>query len=139
MPANPPKFIAQYTELYNAAAIAAKMPNDQSFHELIPAFLEYDYETLANSTLECIGSIGTLDGLAVLTLYEIDTFTAEPAEAVKSPKDQAVNGLWSHSLGQDSEWEVYRVEMAGGAVPDICAGQNVTFDSEYVAEYWFYR
>lgn len=139
MPANPPEFIAQYTELYDAAPLANALPNEQSFHELMPSLLQYDYATLSNSSLECMGSIGTLDGFAVIILNDIDTFQVASYEAVNSPANDTEDGVWSHSVTTDFEWEVYRVEMAGGAIPADCSGQNVTFNVEYVAEYWFYR
>ena len=139
MPANPPAFIAQYTELYNAAPLVAVLPNEQSFHEIIPSFLDFDYAMLSNSSLECLGSIGTLDDAAVITLYDIDTFEVSVFESVNPPGNASEDGLWSHSVSPDFEWDVYRVETARGAVPKICAGQNVTLDIEYVAEYWFYR
>lgn len=138
-PANPPQFIAQYTQLYNAAALVAALPNEESFHELIPDFLDYDYEMLANSSLECMGSIGTLDSLAAITLLDIDTFQVSPYEWMWPPGNRSIDGKWSHSVSEGFEWEVYRVEMTGGAIPIICDEQNVTIEADYVAEYWFYR
>ncbi|ETN37845.1 uncharacterized protein HMPREF1541_07468 [Cyphellophora europaea CBS 101466] len=139
LPANPPTFIAQYTELYNAAVLAANLPNEQLFHDLIPQLYGYGLGADDNSTLDCMGSVGTLDNTAVITLYDIATFRARPLESVSSPNDTAVNGLWSHSVSSDLAWEIYRVEMAGGAVPGTCLGQPDEFNIEYVAEYWFYQ
>jgi hypothetical protein len=138
-PANAPTFVEQYTQLYDAAALVAALPNENSFHAIIPDFLDFDYEMLANSSLECMGSIGTLDDLAVITLFDIDTFMVSPYEWVYPPSNPDFDGLWSHSVSEGFEWEVYRVEMAGGFIPRTCADQNVTIFTEYVAEYWFYR
>lgn len=138
LPANPPAFVSQYTELYNAAALVAALPNEESLHAIMPDFLDYDYAMLSNSSLECMGSIGTLDDLAVITLLDIDTFQVSPFENVYPPGNASVDGLWSHSVSGGGEWEVYRVEMVGGAIPVTCANQNVTIHVEYAAEYWFY-
>lgn len=138
-PANAPAFIAQYTELYDAAALAANLPNEQLFHDLIPKLYDFDLRELDNSSLTCMGSVGTLDSSAVITLYNIDTFRATLFETVESPVNASFNGLWSHSASPDHAWDVYRVEMAGGAVPETCADQPSDINIDYVAEYWFYH
>lgn len=139
LPANPPLYVAQYTELYDAAALAANLPTEQFFHDLIPKLYGFDFGALKNSTLDCMGSIGTLDSTAVITLYSIDTFRGTLQETIKSPENASFNGLWSYSTSSDQSWEFYRVEMAGGAVPRTCAGQPSAMSVEYVAEYWFYH
>lgn len=138
MPANPPKYVSQYTELYDAAALAANLPNEQLFHDLIPKLYGFDMGELDNSSLSCMGSVGTLESTAVITLYNIDTFRATLYETVASPVNASFNGLWSHSVSPDRGWDIYRVEMAGGAVPQTCADQPSDVDVDYVAEYWFY-
>jgi hypothetical protein len=90
-----------------------------------------------------MGSVGTLDGSAVFTLYDIDTFQAHVVDTIRSPYDAVHNGDWGRSdsipsAGSDS-WTVYRVEMAGGLVPPTCANHSTDFVIEYVAEYWLYR
>lgn len=99
---------------------------------------DYDYGDVKNSSLECVGAIGTLDGTAVVTLYEIDTFEVNLVETLPSPDDPETNGLWAHSRSLENDWEMYRVEMIGGAVSSTCDGQTGTFDVQYAAEYWFY-
>jgi hypothetical protein len=139
-PANAPNYVAQYTELYDAAALVANLPSEQLFHDLIPKLQGFDLGSLDNSTLDCMGSIGTLDNMAVITLFNIDTFRATLKETIKSPTNASYNGLWSHSVSPDDTWEIYRVEMAGGAVPIDCVGQpNGDISADYVAEYWFYH
>lgn len=138
-PANPPSYVAQYTELYDASALAANLPSEQLFHDLIPRLYNVDLGSLDNSTLDCMGSIGTLDETAVITLYNIATFRVDLTETIKSPTNASFNGLWSYSVSPDSSWQVYRVEMAGGAVPTICSNQPANVSVGYVAEYWFYH
>lgn len=43
--------------------------------------------------------------------------------------------------GDGTEWDVYRVETAGGGPPYDCGDQIISDEipAEYVAEYWFYR
>lgn len=139
-PANPPNYVSQFTELYDARALAATLTHEQQFHDLIPKLYGFDLAELDNSTLSCMGSIGTLEGTAVVTLYDMATFRVSPSETVKSPSNSSFNGLWSRSVSPDQSWEVYRVEMAGGAVPSICADQpGGALTAEYVAEYWIYH
>jgi hypothetical protein len=135
--------VEQFTQLYDALPLASKLPNEGTFHEIIPEFLNYDYGTLENSTLECVGSIGTLGDFAVFTLYDIDTFQARAVDSIRSPDDPAHNGDWARSdsvpsIDSDS-WTVYRVEVAGGVVPPTCANHSSDVVVEYVAEYWLYR
>lgn len=139
-PANAPLYVSQFTELYDASALAANLPTEQLFHDLIPKLYGFDLANLDNSTLSCMGSIGTLETTAVVTLYEIATFRLSPSETIKSPTNASFNGLWSRSISPDQAWEVYRVEMAGGAIPSTCAGQRSgAITAEYVAEYWVYH
>jgi hypothetical protein len=135
----PPKFDAQYTELYNAAHLVAILPDEDSFHALIPMTLGYDYEAMENSTMACMGSIGTLDGTAVITLYDIDTFEAAQSETVLAPEETEKNAMWSHAWSNDRLWDVYRVETYGGRPPATCRGQADVIEIEYAAEYWFYK
>ena len=138
-PAGPPTFVDQYTELYNAAPLIPTLPNEQAFHDLIPGLCDFDYGQLHNSTLECLGTLGTLNGSAVLTLYDIVTFETVLEQKLAAPDDQTTNGLWARSRSLDHTWEMYRVEMAGGAVPATCEGLNDSFEVNYAAEYWFYH
>ncbi len=113
--------------------------DEETLRTYIQQLYEYDYGDAKNTSLECIGAIGTLNGTAVLTLYEIDTFEVNLAETLPAPDDPDTNGLWAHSSSLEDDWEMYRVEMVGGAVPSTCEGQGGTFDVQYAAEYWFYH
>jgi Protein of unknown function (DUF3455) len=138
-PANAPIVLEQFTQLYNVSTFLTLF--DQEYlQELVQQLYDYDYGEGKNNTLDCIGTIGTLNGSAVVTLYEIDTFDAYVLETIPSPDDPDNNGLWAHSRSKsDFDWEMYRVEMVGGKVPAICAGQPDSFDIEYAAQYWFYH
>ena len=138
-PANAPAYIEQYTELYDATPFLPLLVDIEILRTYVQQLYEYDYGDVKNTSLECIGAIGTLDGTAVVTLYEIDTFEANLVETLPSPDDPATNGLWAHSRSPENDWEMYRVQMVGGAVPATCDGQTGTFDIEYAAEYWFYH
>ena len=138
-PANAPAYIEQYTELYDATPFLPLLTDEGELHDYVQKLYEYDYGKVKNTSLDCIGAVGTLDGVAVITLYEIATFEAHLEETVPAPVEPGFNGLWSHSGSTDNEWEVYRVEMVGGAVPRNCAGHEGTFDVQYAAEYWFYK
>jgi hypothetical protein len=106
---------------------------------LVEELYYYDYASIRNGTVECIGTIGTLNETAVVTLFEIDTFQPFLEEAVSAPNDPKNNGLWAHSRTWDNEWEMYRVQMVGGAVPQTCADMDSSFDVRYASEYWFYH
>ena len=136
---DPPTFVDQYTELYNAAPLIPTLPNEQAFHDLIPGLCDFDYGQLHNSTLECLGTVGTLNGSAVLTLYDIVTFETVLEQKLAAPDDPMNNGLWARSRSLDHTWEMYRVEMAGGSVPATCQGLDNSFEVNYAAEYWFYH
>jgi Protein of unknown function (DUF3455) len=138
-PANAPAFKEQYTELYDATPLLPLSSDEDYFHDLIEDLYKYDYGQNMNSTLECVGSIGTLHGTAVVTLYEIDIFDAYIEESHPSHDEPDVNGVWAHSRSPDGNWEMYRVRMVGGAVPKTCQGWEGSFDVPYAAEYWFFH
>lgn len=98
----------------------------------------FDYMDLDNSTMECIGTIGTVNDTAIITLVEIATFEVRAYESILPPNDPMINGRWAHSVSPLRSWDVYRVQMAGGAAP-ICAEQAETLEIGYAAEYWFYH
>ncbi len=132
-------FDAQYTELYNAAPLIPVLPDEETFHSLVPMILGYNYEEMDNSTMKCMGSIGTLNGTAVISLYDIDTFEVPHSETVLAPENPDKNAMWSHAWSANSTWEVYRIETYGGRPPPLCKGQPDVIEIEYAAEYWFYR
>ncbi|RMZ84154.1 hypothetical protein DV738_g556, partial [Chaetothyriales sp. CBS 135597] len=139
-PGTAPRLVDEFTELFNAAPMIPALRNEETFHSLVPLVLAYSYERMDNGTLNCMGSIGTLDGAAsVITLYDIDTFEAHLAEEVLAPDDPEDNALWSRSCSTDGAWEVYHVETSGGRPPASCQGQPAVFEIEYASEYWFYR
>lgn len=93
---------------------------------------------LRNSTLECMGTIGTINDTAIITLFEIATFEARAYETVLPPEDMISNGRWAHSRSPAKSWDIYRVEMAGGT-PPTCGDTATTVEVGYAAEYWFYH
>ena len=138
-PESPPEFDAQYTELYDAAPLISVLPDEETFHSLVPMILGYDYERMENSTMTCMGSIGTLNATAVITLYDIDTFEVSRSETVLAPENPDKNAMWSHTWSANNTWDIYRVETYGGRPPPLCKGQPDVIEIEYAAEYWFYR
>jgi hypothetical protein len=133
-----PLFQSQSTQLYNAASLVARLASEVTLHSLIPQLYDYDYGQLENSTLECMGTIGTINDTAIVTLFEITTFAALPYESVLAPSDPDNNGRWAHSVSPEKSWDVYRVEVAGGA-PPVCGDQALAYEKEYAAEYWFFH
>lgn len=135
-----PLYLRQDTYLYDAAPLIPKFSSEAQFHTYIPRFLEYDYTSLDNSSLSCIGNIQTINGMSVFDLYKIDAFPVQIKEVVNSPDDIHFNLKWAHSYG-GTNWDVYRVETAGGGPPYDCGDQiiNDEIPAEYAAEYWFYQ
>jgi hypothetical protein len=130
-------FQSQSTQLYNAAPLIQNLPNEQAFHALPMQLYYFDYEELANSTLLCMGTIGTDNNTAIVTLFEVATFEALPYESVLSPDSPDENSRWAHSVSPKREWDIYRVETVGGT-PPICDGKGFVAEKEYTAEYWFF-
>ena len=120
------------------APLIARLATEAAFHSLVLQFYDFDYMELQNSTLECMGTIGTDNDTAIVTLFEIATFEALAYETVLPPDDPRFNGRWAHSHSPKRSWDVYRVEMAGGAAP-VCDHQATTLEVGYAAEYWFYH
>ncbi|KAK4936553.1 hypothetical protein LTR10_022602 [Elasticomyces elasticus] len=114
------------------------MTSEASFHSLIPQLYDYDYGQLENSTLECMGTIGTINDTAIVTLFEIATFAALPYESLLAPVDPDNNGRWGHSTSPGKSWDIYRVEVAGGA-PPVCGSEELEYTKDYAAEYWFFH
>jgi len=85
-----------------------------------------------------MGTIGTINDTAIVTLFDIATFAALPYESVLAPNDPTENGEWAHSVSPGRSWDVYRVEVAGGT-PPTCGTEGYVFEKEYAAEYWFYH
>jgi len=138
-PGDLPTYLNQSTQLWDAAPLIPSVPNEPSFHTIIPQLCEYDYSQLVNSTLVCIGTIGTLPKGSVFTLYNLATFETTVLESIPPPEAPEFDAWWVYSTSLDSTWDVYRVETAGGAVPASCQGQNAKFELIYAAEYWFYH
>lgn len=137
-PTEVPVFQSQSTQLYDAAALVPGLPNEVTFHSLIPQLYEYDYAELENSTLECMGTIGTINDTAIVTLFDIATFEALPYESVLAPNNPSENGRWARSISPQKSWDIYRVEVAGGA-PPVCGTEGLAYEKEYAAEYWFFH
>jgi hypothetical protein len=131
------QFQSQSTQLYDVAPLIPKLPNEDAFHALPAQLYDFDYTDVANSTLECIGTIGTDNGTAIITLFEIATFEALPYESVLPPEKADDNGRWAHSVSPKRDWDIYRVETAGGT-PPICDGKKFMAEKKYTAEYWFF-
>ena len=130
-------FQSQSTNLFNVAPLLPKLPNEEAFHALPAQFYDFNYAGLTNSTLECMGTIGTDNGTAIVTLFDIAAFEALPFESVLPPDNPDNNGRWGHSVSPKREWDIYRVETAGGTTP-ICDGKSYMVEKEYTAEYWFF-
>lgn len=134
-----PTFDAQYTELYDAAPLIQVLPDQESFAALIPMVFSYNYGEMRNSTMNCMGTIGTLNSTAVITLYDIDTFEVTRSETLLAPDSPEKNAMWSHAYSADGTWEIYRVETFNGRPPATCIKPEDSIEIEYAAEYWFYR
>lgn len=132
------EFQSQSAQLYNVAPLVPRLPSEQAFHSLVPQIYDYDYMQLRNSSLECMGTIGTVNDTAVVTLFDIATFQAHLFESVLAPNDPEKNGRWAHSVSPERSWDIYRVEVAGG-IPPICGDEELVFEKEYAAEYWFFH
>jgi len=137
----PPVYVAQQTFLYDAAPLVPRFSSADQFHSYIPRFLQFDYTSLDNSTLTCIGNARRVEGLTVFEIYNVDAYTVKVKDIVSSPSDAQFDLAWAHSQDDDSEWDIYRVETAGGGPPYNCGDQVIGDEiaAEYVAEYWFYR
>lgn len=120
------------------APLIPRIPDEEAFHSLVPQLYQFDYMELKNSTLECIGTIGTINDTAIVTLFQIATYEARAYETVLPPQDVTSTGRWAHSRSPGKSWDIYRVEMAGGGAP-ICEKQAITLEVGYAAEYWFYH
>jgi hypothetical protein len=137
-----PIYTHQNTDLYDVAPLAQNLPNEEALHDLVPQFCEYDYAELRNTSMKCVGRIYRQIGDTVVSLFgfNVPEFTVELTWAIPSPAGEAVNGYWGHSATINSDWEMYRVETAGGVTPTTCDGHdNTTINVAYAAEYWFYH
>jgi hypothetical protein len=137
-PTSAPFYISQQTELFDVAPLIQYIPSEDVFHSLVPQFYSYDYGELANSSLVCIGEIYTYLGKTTVNLTGYQTFSLNVNATISAPNPQA-DSYWAQSLSQAYDWEVYRVETAGGAIPTSCAGLGENFEVGYAAEYWFYH
>lgn len=138
-PANAPVYVEQFTQLYDATPLIPLGESDDYLRMLVEELYQFDYTLLRNGTIDCIGTIGTLNSTAVVTLFEIDTFEPYLEESVEAPVNRMYDGAWAHARTLNNEWEMYRVQMVGGVVPPTCQDMNSTFDIRYAAEYWFYH
>jgi Protein of unknown function (DUF3455) len=137
-----PVYLDQNTELYDVAPLAQNLPDEDALHALVPNLCEYDYAGLRNNSMSCVGRIYNQFGHTVVNLFgfNIPEFAIEMTWAIPSPARQTSNGYWDHSATIDNDWEVYRVETAGGVAPKTCKGhENSTISVAYAAEYWFYH
>jgi len=136
-----PLYVQEETYLYDVAPLILKFSSEAQFHSYVPRFLEYDYISIDNSSLNCIGTVQTISGISILDLYNVDAFPVEILEVVNAPDNSQFDLQWAHSKENSNEWEIYRVVTAGGGSPYDCGDQIINDDipSEYVAEYWFYQ
>jgi hypothetical protein len=137
-PSAAPFYISQQTSLYDVAPLIQFIPNEVSFHALVPQLYAYDYAELTNSSLDCIGEIYTYLGKTTVDLTGYQSFTLQVNATIPAPNAQA-DSYWAQSLSPADDWEVYRVETASGAIPMSCAGLPERFEIGYAAEYWFYH
>ncbi|EXJ60308.1 hypothetical protein A1O7_04460 [Cladophialophora yegresii CBS 114405] len=131
------QFQSQSTQLYDAAPLIPNLPNEAAFHELPGRLYDFDYAELRNTTLDCMGTIGTDNNTAIVTLFEIATFEALPYESVLPPDHTDEDGRWAHSVSRKRDWDIYRVKTSGGT-PPTCDGTRFMAEKEYTAEYWFF-
>ena len=135
----PPRYVSQHTDLWDVAPLLPQIPNEASFHTLIPQLYEYNYAKLKNSSLTCIGNIDTIHGVSVVDLFNAESFVVHLQQTINPPENPKFNIDWAHSTSEDLKWDVYRVVTTGGAVPTSCDGQNESIELDYAAEYWFYH
>jgi Protein of unknown function (DUF3455) len=137
-----PAYLHQNTDLYDVAPLAQNLPDEEALHSLVPSFCEYDYAELRNTSMSCVGRIYNQFDHTVVNLFgfNVPEFTIEITWAIPSPVGSTVSGYWAHSTTIDKDWEVYRVETAGGVTPTTCKGhENSIINVAYAAEYWFYH
>ena len=136
-----PVYTTQHAFLYDAGPLIPEFSSEEQFHSYIPRFLDYDYTSIDNSTLKCIGNVQRLDGLTVFDIYNDDGFAVKVKQTMGSPNNSSFDLSWAYSQDDDQEWTIYRVETAGGGSPYNCGDQIISDEipSEYAAEYWFYR
>lgn len=85
-----------------------------------------------------MGTIGTVNETAIVTLFDIATFEALLDESVLAPDDPEHNGRWAHTVSPERSWDIYRVEVTRG-VPPVCGSERLAYQEEYAAEYWFFH
>ena len=138
-PSDEPGYISENVELIDVAPLIQYFPSEETLHELVRKFYEYDYTELKNSSLICIGTIYTQFGETTVNLDGYQPFAIQVNAAIGAPNENDLDGYWDLSVSFDKAWEVYRVETTGGAIPPTCSDQNSTFQIPYSAEYWFYH
>lgn len=139
-----PIFLSQETQLYDARPILPDIPDEDAFHSLVPDFYNYDYASLKNSSLHCLGTISTLDRQTVVVISDPDTLDIQTIEvgqieSIPTPDDREFDANWAKITSKDEAWQYYRVKTYYGAPPTSCAGQEKAIELHYAAEYWFYR
>lgn len=137
-PTAAPVYISEQTELFNAAPLIQYNPSEDAFHSLVPQLYTYDYAALVNSSLVCIGKIYTHLGQTTVDLVGHQPVVLDVNTTIPAPNPQA-DSYWAQLLSQAFDWEVYRVETTGGALPVSCTGLAEHFEVGYAAEYWFYH
>lgn len=136
-----PLYVTQNAFLYDVSPLVPKFSSEDQFHSYIPRFLDYDYTSLNNSTLKCIGNLLRTDGFTIFDIYQVAAFPVKVREVVNSPNEPQFDIQWAHSQDESNNWDIYRVETAGGGPPYNCGDQIISDEIpvEYVAEYWFYH
>ena len=137
-----PIYKSQHTDLYDVAPLAQNLPDVDALHELVPKLCQYDYSSLRNSTMNCVGYIQTQNDGTTIDLFGFNEppFSLQVKAAVPDPADPVANAYWAQSVSSDKQWQVYRVHTSGGQIPTSCQGhENSNLDVLYAAEYWFYH
>ncbi|KAK6376877.1 hypothetical protein LTR64_000256 [Lithohypha guttulata] len=137
-----PLYVTQNAFLYDASPLIPQFSSEEQFHSYVPRFLDYDYTSIDNSSLMCIGDLQRKEGLTIFDIYMVDAFSVKVKEVVYSPDNIQFDLQWAHSRDDDDEeWDIYRVETAGGGPPYNCGDQIISDEIpvEYAAEYWFYH
>jgi hypothetical protein len=137
-PDSVPVYLSQQTTLFDVAPLIQFIPSEDALHSLVPQLYTYNYAALANSSLDCIGNIYTDGNKTTVDLTGYQPFILYVNDTIAAPNPQA-DSCWTQSLSEASDWEGYRVETVGGAVPTSCAGLSERFKVGYAAEYWFYH
>ena len=139
-----PVAVGAKAELLDASAILPHLPKKDALAILnqLPSYLvNYDFDTVENSTIPKIGShIFTADKVPRFYLGDCGTFAGKKTENISAPAaDNAVDWLRLDSVEGSVKLSVaYRVHTAGGRPPKTCKNQPSKIEIPYASHYWFY-